>query len=207
MQIRIERWAMAVAVVGLLWGCGGGGGDSDPSTDTGSGPNVVTCAVNADCSAGEFCSATAEANLKFPKHLEKACIDEASMECFMGNCTESGMCTKVGDACVPTNDADCLNSADCANYNSCVFEGDACLLPAGSETDTSNPNTPKPGECAAPQPDTPAGCGFDSSKQGKSVGDHVKNYGLKTWEKCAHYLHQDCGGETKAIWLILSTGW
>ena len=50
-------------------------------------------------------------------------------------------------------------------------------------------------------------CGFDLEKQGKQVGDHVKNFGLKSWEKCAHYLHQDCGGNTKVIWLILSTGW
>jgi len=172
---------------------------------------VTACSVTADCADGEFCSASAEAGLKFPEHYQNACIKESSMECFKGNCTLSGMCTNIGTDeepdCVPTNAADCYYSDDCTNYDSCIFETDACVLPAGNEPDTSNPNTPKPGVCPAAQPDTPSGCGFDVEKQGKQVGDHVKNFGLKTWEQCAHYLHQDCGGDTKAIWLILSTGW
>ena len=50
-------------------------------------------------------------------------------------------------------------------------------------------------------------CGFDESKQGKLIGDHVKNFAMKTPDSCPYYFHQSCGTGTKVIWVILSTGW
>jgi hypothetical protein len=50
-------------------------------------------------------------------------------------------------------------------------------------------------------------CGFDENQQGKLIGDHVKNFAMKTPDSCPYWLHQSCGTGTKVIWVILSTGW
>jgi hypothetical protein len=58
-----------------------------------------------------------------------------------------------------------------------------------------------------------ASCGFDAEQKGKVLNKHIKNFGLKkcldNCEECQepHWLHQDCGTETKVIWMILATGW
>jgi len=207
-------WLIVVAFACL--GCGGGsddGGGDDPGKD----PTKVTCAADADCKTGQFCSAsTAGAEglegLTFPAHLQDACVDSVNKACFDGRCSKSGMCTLYGEECAPASEADCTNSQDCEEYNSCVFTPAvaedalaACTLPPGDDPPPVGPVVP--GNCANPQPDTPTGCGYDLEKKGKLVGDHIKNFGLKTWEQCAHYLHQDCNPDTKIIWLVLSTGW
>ena len=193
-----------------LMGCGGSSGGVDEP------PGKVSCAVNADCEVGQFCSASPSDSegLTFPAHYQDACVDEVNKPCFDGRCSDSGMCTLIGEECAPASDADCTNSNDCEDYNSCIFtpgveEGSlaACTLPLDDEPDTTGTGPVLPGNCAPPKKNTPGSCGYDESQKGKLVGDHIKNFGVKTWEQCAHYLHQDCGGDTKVVWLVLSTGW
>jgi len=207
--IQMIALCLIMAVFALV-GCGG---ESDGGGDT---PAKVSCAVNADCDAGQFCSASPSdtEGLTFPAHYQDACVDEANKPCFDGRCSDSGMCTLVGENCAPASDQDCKYSNDCKDYNSCVFtpavsadQLAACTLPPDDNPDVGNTNPVQPGDCAPPQKDTPGSCGFDAEKQGKLVGDHIKNFGVKTWEQCLHYLHQDCGGDTKVVWLVLSTGW
>ncbi|MFT7623732.1 MAG: hypothetical protein ACI9WU_002915 [Myxococcota bacterium] len=53
-------------------------------------------------------------------------------------------------------------------------------------------------------------CGFNADQQGKILGRHIKNFGLKTYEGNPYWLHGNCGHtETpkKAVWVILATGW
>ncbi len=50
-------------------------------------------------------------------------------------------------------------------------------------------------------------CGFDEDQQGKIIGKHIKNFGLKTAQKEAYWLHSSCGTDKKVVWLILGTGW
>ncbi|MGB0588591.1 MAG: TlpA family protein disulfide reductase [Myxococcota bacterium] len=60
--------------------------------------------------------------------------------------------------------------------------------------------------------EVPADCGFDPELEGTGKNFHITNmqfYGLEledgTREK--YKLHYDCGGESKAVWIFLSTGW
>jgi|GEM_PF-6099120 hypothetical protein len=205
---KMALWHI-VAIFALV-GCGG---DSNDGGDT---PGKVSCAVNADCEVGQFCSASPSdtAGLMFPAHYQDACVDEANKPCFDGRCSDSGMCALVGEECAPASEADCTNSNDCKEYNSCIFTPAvsedalaACTLPLDDSPDTIGTTPVLPGDCAPAQKNTPGSCGYDESLKGKLVGDHIKNFGVKTWEQCAHYLHQDCGGDTKVVWLVLSTGW
>ena len=58
----------------------------------------------------------------------------------------------------------------------------------------------------------PADCGFDEALEGSGMGSHIANmkfYGLELEDgtKEKYELHLDCGGEAKAVWIFLSTGW
>jgi hypothetical protein len=51
-------------------------------------------------------------------------------------------------------------------------------------------------------------CGYIADNEGGEVGDHIKDFGLKTYLGENYWLHQNCGnGNTKAVWIILATGW
>ena len=50
-------------------------------------------------------------------------------------------------------------------------------------------------------------CGFESTKQGKHVGDHVKNFALKDVNGEAFWLHEEACGRAEVVWMILATGW
>lgn len=52
-------------------------------------------------------------------------------------------------------------------------------------------------------------CAFDAELEGKGVGDHVKNFSLKTVYDTEYNIHsQNCGQPgRKAIYLLLGTGW
>jgi thiol-disulfide isomerase/thioredoxin len=49
-------------------------------------------------------------------------------------------------------------------------------------------------------------CAFDPEKAGKDVGGSIENFGLKTYQGDAYWLHQNCGTDKKIIWIILATG-
>ena len=58
----------------------------------------------------------------------------------------------------------------------------------------------------------PSDCGFDESLEGTGMNSHITNmkfYGLELEDgtKEKYELHLDCGGESKAVWIFLSTGW
>ena len=58
----------------------------------------------------------------------------------------------------------------------------------------------------------PSDCGFDASLEGTGMNSHIANmkfYGLELEDgtKEKYELHLDCGGESKAVWIFLSTGW
>ncbi len=60
-------------------------------------------------------------------------------------------------------------------------------------------------------PVTGSGCKFDKAKEGKTLHEHIGNFGLKGFwngetEPGSYFLHENCG-QKKAIWLILATGW
>jgi len=61
-------------------------------------------------------------------------------------------------------------------------------------------------------PERGEGCQFDLENKGKTVGKHIKDFGLKQVfgptkeETDAYWLHSNCG-EKKAVWIILATGW
>ena len=60
--------------------------------------------------------------------------------------------------------------------------------------------------------EVPADCGFDESLEGTAENFHIANmkfYGLELEDgtKEKYELHLDCGGESKAVWIFLSTGW
>ena len=50
-------------------------------------------------------------------------------------------------------------------------------------------------------------CEFDAGNIGKEVGKSIENFGLKTYQGDAYWLHQNCGTDTKVVWMILGTGW
>jgi hypothetical protein len=80
-------------------------------------------------------------------------------------------------------------------------DGDSC---------TTNEHCQEDGVCAVTEDGGINGtalCEFDESKVGKNVGDHVKNFAMKTGEGCPYWLHQSCGTEKKVIWMLLATGW
>jgi hypothetical protein len=87
-------------------------------------------------------------------------------------------CT-FGDPC--DDGDDCTTSEYCQEDGSCSIFGDG---KSGTEL-----------------------CLFDVESQGKDLGNHVKNFGMKTHEGCPYWMHQNCGGDKKVIWMILSTGW
>jgi hypothetical protein len=58
----------------------------------------------------------------------------------------------------------------------------------------------------------PSDCGFDASLEGTGLAKHIANmkfYGLELEDgtKEKYQLHYDCGGDSKAVWIFLSTGW
>lgn len=53
----------------------------------------------------------------------------------------------------------------------------------------------------------PESCAYDVALKGSTVGKHIENFSLKTWDQAKHELHYDCGDEVKAVWIFLSTGW
>jgi len=101
--------------------------------------------------------------------------------CTIETC-EAGQCANVVDLGASCDDGDsCTTSEYCHSDGECRVAGDG-----GSGTEF---------------------CAFDSAQEGKSIGKHVKNFGMLTHDNCPYWLHQDCGTETKLLWMILSTGW
>lgn len=49
-------------------------------------------------------------------------------------------------------------------------------------------------------------CGFNADAAGKEVGASIENFGLKTYQGDAYWLHQNCGTDKKVVWIILATG-
>ena len=50
-------------------------------------------------------------------------------------------------------------------------------------------------------------CGFDKTKQGRTEGTHIADFELEDAFDKPHRLHDDCGTEKKAIWIVLAAGW
>jgi len=55
--------------------------------------------------------------------------------------------------------------------------------------------------------DIPTNCAFDALLQGSSIGNHIGNMTFKDSNNENYSLHYDCGGDAKAVWIFLSTGW
>ena len=117
---------------------------------------------------------------------EAACADLTSSPCQMktclggkGDCIERSDDTLLG---LPCDDGDLCTTAEyCKDDGTCGIFGDG---QSGTEF-----------------------CQFDELQQGKDLGNHVKNFAMKTTENCAYWMHQNCGTEKKVIWMILGTGW
>jgi hypothetical protein len=192
-----NRFMVFVVIAALCIGCGGGddGGDNqfsslkgaDNFVDLGewvsdSGDPNIFADFDADLdnqlSESEFASLSAAGD-DYVACTPAGCDDGNS--CTVETC-EAGQCKNVVDFGASCDDGDiCTTSEYCHDDGECRIEGDGG---AGTEF-----------------------CAFDSGQEGKSIGKHVKNFGMKTHEGCPYYLHQDCGTETKLIWMILSTGW
>ena len=73
--------------------------------------------------------------------------------------------------------------------------------------DTSTGTTPEVEGSTGTAQEIPADCGYDEVLKGTSLGAHIENFKLKDSNNDTHNLHYDCGGEAKAVWIFLSTGW
>lgn len=120
-----------------------------------------------------------------------ACADDSSSA---GAPAEAGFAAE-GEGCGST--ADCIGDLECGAAGLCAV---AQAEPEG-EGETGDPvvtNNVIHEDCA-----------FDPDLEGKGVGDHVKNFSLKTVYNTEYNLHsQNCGQpERKALYLLLGTGW
>ena len=58
-----------------------------------------------------------------------------------------------------------------------------------------------------PKTVTPDQCGFEPTRVGKSVGDHVADFTVKDEDDQDFSLHSLCGSGKTAIWIILAAQW
>jgi thiol-disulfide isomerase/thioredoxin len=110
-----------------------------------------------------------------------------------GPAADSGF-AGVDEGCTTT--ADCIGELECAE--DIVGEGGLCaeLFVGGLIADPEK--NPIHDDCA-----------FSADLQGTAVGDHIKNFSLKTVDNEEYNLHsQNCGQPQKAaLYVILGTGW
>lgn len=106
----------------------------------------------------------------------------------------------LGAALLALGTAACSSSTSSNPSDEGVEPGAVDIDDPGGEPDIAEPTGSDP---VAGGPT----CGFDPEQQGKIPGRHVKNFGLKTYENEAYWLHQNCGTDKKVVWLILATGW
>ena len=120
-----------------------------------------------------------------------------------------------GDASGDTPAGDEAGAGDGAVDN----EGSTESSPEGDPLDTGEEVEAEPegwsalGSLSDVTPmEIPADCGFDPALEGTGLNKHITNmkfYGLELEDgtKEKYQLHYDCGGESKAVWIFLSTGW
>lgn len=78
--------------------------------------------------------------------------------------------------------------------------------PAADETLIDDPIVDEDPTLDPPPVDAKA-CGFDPALVGRDIGDHVANFSLKDQDNQLYDLHQHCGTDKKAIWIVLAAGW
>jgi hypothetical protein len=100
-----------------------------------------------------------------------------------------------GEGCGST--ADCIGDLECADGGLCAV----AQLEVDGEGET--------GEPVVTTNAIHADCAFDTELEGKGVGDHVKNFSLKTVYNTEYNVHsKNCGQpERKALYLLLGSGW
>lgn len=94
----------------------------------------------------------------------------------------------------------CGSTADCIGELECGAAGLCEVAQADVDPGTEPASGPK---------EVHAECAFDEELVGKGVGDHVKNFSLKTVYNTEYNLHaENCGQPgRKALYLLLGTGW
>ena len=93
-----------------------------------------------------------------------------------------------------------------------------CLGGCADDTDDMSVAAPsdEPTEVNTPADDdpiysnmveVPVDCAYDEANKGTAIGNHVEDFKLYNQRGEIHNSHFDCGGESKAVWVFLSTGW
>ena len=67
--------------------------------------------------------------------------------------------------------------------------------------------TDAPGEMNAEGGEVADNCLFDEAEAGKGPGKQIEDFPLEMWNGDRFDFHTNCGGDRKAIWVFLSTGW
>ena len=92
--------------------------------------------------------------------------------------------------------AGCADESDDASIN----ETPSTQSEGTTESDVT---TPEPTQTAV----VPEDCAYDEASKGTAIGSHVESFKLFNQHGDIHNSHFDCGGESKAVWVFLSTGW
>ena len=117
-----------------------------------------------------------------------ACADDSSSSAAP---VDEGFASE-GEGCGST--ADCIGDLECAASGLCEI-----AQAEGTPPDVD----PVPTNVVHEE------CAFNTDLQGKDVGDHVKNFSLKTVYDTEYNVHaQNCGQPgRKALYLLLGSGW
>ena len=212
----MNKWLCVPLALALIMGCDSGGDSENSEGNSGSQAVVEAvdfAGINQDgddkLNATEWESAglSSEAFRDFDEdgdellsEAEASQYEEAKetyQPCDPATCGSADQCylsTCVGGK------GECVSKVDEGGLGLPCDDGDGC---------TSSEYCQQDGTCAI-FGDGKSGtefCQFDDQNQGKDIGNHVKNFGMKNYEGCPYWMHQNCGTEKKVIWMILSTGW
>lgn len=212
---------LAFALSMIVFGCGGGGED-DTSSSGGTGVaaggvgSIDFATLNSDgdekLNEIEWASSGAEAQMfvDFDSNSD-GFIDESELSeakaaedtytaCDPASCGSAA----IGGACMINScqggKGECVSQTDTAGLGLPCDDGDLCTSAEYCQDD---------GTCSI-FGDGKSGtefCLFDTLEQGKDLGNHVKNFGMKAHDSCPYWMHQNCGTDKKVIWMILGTGW
>ena len=215
-----KLWVIPIAAL-LMLGCGGGGEEEEAAVGSG------TPAGEASLSAIEFASVNTDGDDRLNEQEwtasglpAQAFVDfDGDQDGFLSE-AEAEEAKTAGDGYTPCDASscgspaagscmlstcqggkgECLQVVDTAGLGLACDDGDSC---------TSSEYCQEDGTCAI-FGDGQSGtefCQFDTAQQGKDIGNHIKNFGMKKHDSCPYWMHQNCGTDKKVIWMILGTGW
>ena len=84
---------------------------------------------------------------------------------------------------------------------SLIFLG-GWLIGCGPVEEAEDPN---PGDSTSEEETNT--CAYDEAQKGRTMGTHIEDFGLKTYQEEEIYLHDYCSEDNKLVWIVLATGW